>query len=195
MSLENSRESWGAVAKGFHWTIALLIIGLLALGLYMTGLPIGPAAFKLFFLHKSLGITVLALAALRLGWKLANIRPDAPAGHRRWEKGLAHATHMLLYFAMFAMPLSGWIMSSAKNFHVSVFGLFTLPDLVAPDPALAERAAGFHTALAWVLMAAIALHAAGAFKHHIIDRDDTLLRMLPFAGRRSGAGQQKETPR
>jgi cytochrome b561 len=180
MNLRNTAATWGSVQKSFHWVIALLVIGMICLGLYMTSLKISPTVFRLFALHKSFGIVALTLITLRLLWTLASIRPDALPGHRPWEKFLAHLVHGFLYAAVIFMPLSGWVMSSAKNFHVSVFGWFTLPDLVAPDKALAHRAGEFHETLAWCLIAAIALHVAGALKHHVIDRDSTLRRMLPF---------------
>lgn len=180
MMLFNSPERWGAVAKFFHWTMALLILFMLGLGLYMTSLELGPRVFALFALHKSLGMVVLALAVLRIGWKSFNIRPQDLPTHKLWERRLAHVTHGLLYFAMIAMPLSGWMMSSAKNFHVSVFNRFTLPDLVAPNKDLAEALETFHDTMAYGLIGLLALHAAGAIKHHVIDKDSTLRRMLPL---------------
>src|SRR4051812_15686411 len=124
MMLKNTVDRWGAGAKFFHWTISTLIICLICAGLYMTSVKMNPAVLKIFFLHKSFGITVLALAVLRVIWKTTNVRPAYLTNHRAWEKALAKATHLFLYFCMFAMPLSGWIMSSAKNFHVSVFNWF-----------------------------------------------------------------------
>jgi cytochrome b561 len=181
MTLRNTPDSWGSVQKTFHWIVAALVVFMLCLGLYMTGVKLSPRMFGLFALHKSIGITVLALIVLRLLWTLASRRPDPLPSHRRWEKLLANLIHGFLYAAVIFMPLSGWVMSSAKNFHVSVFGLFTLPDIVAPDPALAKRAVHFHDTLAWCLIAAVGLHIAGALKHHVVDRDSTLRRMLPFA--------------
>ncbi len=180
MTLKNTSARFGAVAKFFHWTVALLVIGLLCVGFLMTSLKISPFVFKLFFLHKSTGITVLALMALRLIWRIYNPPPHSLPNHQPWEKALAKASHWFLYIALFLMPLSGWTMSSAKNFHVSVFNLFTLPDLVAPDPALAEFLEEFHGYLAWGIIIVLGLHIAGALKHHILDKDATLRRMLPF---------------
>ena len=181
MTVKNTSERWGSVAKFFHWSIAVLVIGMLALGLYMAELPPVPSTFRLFALHKSFGMIVLALMVLRLLWRSFNARPEEMAAYKQWERILARIIHWFLYAAVIAMPLSGWIMSSAKNFHVGVFGLFTLPDLVGPDKALAEQAEEFHETLAWCIIAALALHVVGALKHHIIDRDSTLRRMLPFA--------------
>jgi cytochrome b561 len=180
MAFLNTPASWGSVQKFFHWTIAILVIGLLCLGLYMTSQKISPAVFRLFALHKSFGIVALTLIVLRLLWTFLTPRTHSLPSHQPWEKFLAHVVHGFLYAAVIFMPLSGWVMSSAKNFHVSVFGWFTLPDLVGPSDEVAHRARDFHDTLAWILIAALGLHAAGALKHHVIDRDSTLRRMLPF---------------
>lgn len=176
----NTPQRWGVIAKFFHWTVGVLVLFMLALGLYMTSLEIGPRVFSLYALHKSIGMIILSLAVMRLAWKAVTVRPNDLPTHQGWERKLAHLVHGFLYFTIFAMPLSGWIMSSAKNFHVSVFGWFTMPDLVAPNKDLAEFLEDFHDTLAWVVMGALGLHIAGALKHHVIDKDSTLLRMLPF---------------
>lgn len=179
MIWRNTVKRYGAVAQGFHWLVALCVICLLGVGLYMTRLDPSPTVFKIYALHKSIGITVLSLAVLRLIWKLTNPHPQALATHAVWEKFLARLIHVFLYFAIIGMPLSGWIMSSAKNFPVSVFNLFTLPNLVGPSEDIARAAVMFHGLTAWVLMAAIFLHVAGALKHHVMDKDATLTRMVP----------------
>lgn len=180
MIWRNTTESYGLVAKSFHWVIALLVIGLLALGLYMSAQePPTPQVFKLYALHKSLGITVLALAVLRVLWRLYNAHPLPLPNHKAWEKALAKAVHALLYLSLFLMPLSGWVMSSAKGFSVSVFNLFTLPDFVSRSDSLADAAKEVHEIAAYTLIAIVVLHAAGAIKHHVIDKDSTLRRMLP----------------
>lgn len=186
MNWRNTAERYGAVAIGFHWIVAILVIALLAVGLVMTDMKPGPDMFKIYATHKSVGITVLTLAVLRLIWMLTNPHPATLPTHQRWEKVLAKAVHLFLYFSIIAMPLSGWVMSSAKGFPVSVFGWFTLPDFVAPDKDLAKAAGEFHEVLAYVLMAAILLHFSGALKHHLIDKDGTLRRMLPCPCGRKG---------
>lgn len=182
MIWRNTMTRYGAVAQGFHWLVALLVIALLAVGLYMTGLKPGPDMFKIYAFHKSVGITVLVFAVLRLVWRLSNPHPQALPTHQQWEKFLAKLVHVFLYFAIIGMPLSGWIMSSAKGFPVSVFGWFTLPDLVGPSKDIGKLANEFHELIAYALIAAIVLHVAGAMKHHIIDKDSTLRRMLPVLG-------------
>ncbi len=179
MIWRNTAEQYGIVAKGLHWLVAVLVIAMIGVGLYMSGQDPSPSLFQLYAWHKSVGITILLLAVLRLVWKLSGRRPSPLPGHRAWEKHLALAIHGLLYAALFLMPISGWIMSSAKDFSVSFFGLFTLPDLVSPDEDLAELAEEVHEVAAYALIAMIVLHFAGAMKHHLIDRDATLRRMLP----------------
>ena len=186
MIWRNTDERYGAVAKSFHWLIALLVIVMICVGLYMTGLDISPQKLQLYALHKSIGVTILFLVALRLLWRLTNGVPIPLPNHKKWEKQLARVIHGLLYTALLAMPLSGWIMSSAKGFSVSVFALFTLPDLIRPDDRIAKLAVEFHELAAYTLIGMVALHVAGAMKHHLIDRDDTLRRMLPAMSRKRG---------
>ncbi len=181
MNWKNTESRFGAAAQGFHWVIGLCVIGLLALGLFMTRLDPSPFMFKLYFWHKSIGITVLALALARVVWRLRNA-PPAPLGtHKPWEKTLAKIIHLLLYGALFLMPMSGWAMSSANGYPVSVFGWFTLPNIVAESKAVGAVAGTVHEYAGYALILAVGLHAAGALKHHLIDRDDTLRRMLPAA--------------
>lgn len=186
MGWRNTVESYGGVAKSFHWVVAVLVICMLAMGLLMGGLENGPQKMQVYGLHKSIGVTILVLAALRLLWRLKNIHPAPLPNHKKLEKILASVIHGLLYVSLFLMPLSGWIMSSAKGFSVSVFGLFTLPDLVAPNKGLAEIAVGVHEIVAYTLIVMVGLHFAGAMKHHVIDRDSTLRRMLPQMLNRKG---------
>ncbi len=177
--LKNTKEKFGLVAITLHWGIGLLIIGLLALGLYMEDLPKTEEKFWLYGLHKSFGVLALFLMTLRLGWRLANIQPDFVATMKPIEKMIAKAAYLLFYILLFAMPLSGWAMSTASNYPVSFFGLFTLPNIVAPDPGLREFFGKTHELIGWGLMGLIALHVAAALKHHFITKDGTLRKMLP----------------
>lgn len=173
-----SVPGWGAVARAFHWGVAALLLVQVPLAWYMTDLPLGPAKLGNYALHKSLGITLFALMALRLAWRLTHPAPPLPPGTPGWQRGLARLTQGILYFVMLAMPITGWLNSSAANFPVSVFGLFTLPDLIPPDPA---RQLGFeqsHRVQSYLLLAAFGAHVAGALYHQFLRRDGTVRAML-----------------
>lgn len=180
MSLRNTKTGYGSVAKTFHWLIFLLIAGMVTVGFIMTDMENGPDKFRLIGLHKSFGITVLALVCLRLGWKLINIAPPLPRSLPVWERFMAHMGHLALYLLMFAMPLSGWLMTSAAGFPVSVFGWFTLPNLIAPDRELRHFFVEAHEVLAWALIVMVSLHVLAALLHHFYYRNNVLRRMLPF---------------
>jgi len=161
-----------------HWLLALMILGALGVGLYMTGLPFSPARLKLYNWHKWAGVTILALSALRLLWRLTH-RPPAAPPMPAWQQRAAHGAHVALYVFFFAVPLAGWAYSSAAGFPVVLFGVLPLPDFVGPDRALSETLKPVHQWLAYGLAAVIALHVAAALKHHFVDRDGLLLRMMP----------------
>lgn len=180
MAFRNSKRGYGSIAKTLHWLIALLIISLLAVGFIMADMAVSPDKFRVYGLHKSFGITVLAVAAVRLMWKAANDSPLLPDAMNKLEQLAAKAGHALLYVLMFAMPLSGWAMSSAAGLPVSVFGWFTLPNLVAPDNELKKILRETHEWLAWALIIMISLHVLAALLHHFYYKDNVLRRMLPF---------------
>jgi cytochrome b561 len=173
-----SRYSRGAIV--LHWTIALLIIVNLAIGLFHETL------FKGFIpLHKSIGILVLLLSVVRLLWRFTHRPPSLPATVRPWEKGLAHAVHWSLYPLMILIPLSGWVFTSAAPapHPLSFFGLFPLPALpLTQDKAVSDMVAERHEQLAWLMLALLVLHIGAALKHRFLDRDRTLDRMMPGAG-------------
>lgn len=176
--IKNTQDTYGSVAKWLHWIIALLIIGMLALGIYMADLPINPLKHKLYGWHKQVGILILMLVGVRVVWRLVSVDPTLPPHMAAWEKFAAKAMHYLLYIFMFAMPLTGWAMSSAAGFPASFFGLFVMPDLVAPNEALAKLLGETHEILGYSLIVLIVGHAGAALKHHFIDKDDVLRRML-----------------
>jgi cytochrome b561 len=168
-----------STAKLLHWLIALLVFGLLAVGLYMTGLKTTPQKIQLYMTHKSVGLTVLLLMCGRLLYRWRNPAPALPEAMPAWQKHMAALTHVMLYLLLLAMPISGWLMNSASGFPMKYFGWFRVPDLIARD---AERLAFFkaaHEYIAWSLMAFIVLHVLAALKHHFLNRDDVLRRMLP----------------
>lgn len=180
MSLKNTTDRWGGISQLLHWTIAILIVLIGIVGLVMGELPRSPKYFWVYTAHKSLGLTVLALVLVRVGWRLYAGAPRPVPGTPRLQALLASATHGAIYLLILALPLSGWIYDSANALRpFRWFGLVEVPKLVAPDEALAASAHGAHEWLFWLLMALVAGHAGAALYHHFIQRDATLARMLP----------------
>ena len=179
MSLRNNDRQWGAVSKFFHWIIALAIIGNGIFGLMMdlAGSPM--RKLNWLALHKSIGLTVLLLSSLRLGWRAVR-PPPAPVAMPRWQRRAASASHALLYVLLFAIPLSGWLYSSATGVQVVYLGVVPLPDLVPKDRALGDALRLVHVSLNALLFVVFCVHVAAAIKHHVVDRDTALVRMLPF---------------
>ena len=179
MCLKNTAHQYGRIAKIFHWLTALLIFGMLPLGFYMVWLAPGPLKFDLYQLHKSIGMTILLLVILRIGWKLSNPKPKPPETLKKWELVLSRLVHGVLYLTLFFMPLTGWLLTSASEFPNKYFGLFDIPDLVGKDEGLYEAMSEAHEVIAFIILGAVFLHIAGALKHYFVDRDQTLQRMLP----------------
>lgn len=184
MGLRNTERSWGAPARWLHWLTAVLIAVQIALGVMAVSWRLSPTKLELFVWHKSLGLVVLLLVLVRLGVRVAGPTPRLPADTPRWERLAAHASHFLLYALMLALPLSGWVINSAANVPLRVFGLFPLPHITAPDEALADAAAQVHVGLVTALALLIVTHAAAALRHHYGKRNDVLVRML--SGRYTG---------
>jgi cytochrome b561 len=165
----------------FHWAIAAAVLFMLGLGFYMDGLPVSLQKLSLYGLHKSVGMTVLALALLRI---LARTLSDVPPLHAPGKYGrtivlAAQAGHFALYFMLLAMPLSGWTLSSAAGLPVSVFGLFAAPDLVPPNAETRKIAETAHEIGAFVLCGLILVHVGAVVFHHLVLKDRLILRMLP----------------
>lgn len=175
-------ERYGLTAQALHWVMFLLIAAAFGVGLWMAGLPIGPQRFKAVPWHKAIGVTIFAVVILRLLWRWRHPAPALPAGMPAWERHAAHASHWALYLLMIVVPLSGYLMSSALGFATVVFGV-RLPDLLERNRELGETLKTVHFFLNKTLLAVIALHFAAALKHHFIDRDDVLRRMLPWRAR------------
>jgi cytochrome b561 len=176
--MRNSSAAWGGVAKGFHWLLAGLILAQIALGLTAKGWRLSPTKLDLFVWHKSLGILILALVALRLAWRLANPVPSYPAALPAWERVAARSAHFLLYLLMLALPFSGWIVNSASNIPLRIFWQWPLPSIVAPSDATADLAKGVHFWLFATIAMVLAGHVGAALRHHYLLRDDVLRRML-----------------
>jgi cytochrome b561 len=168
------------LAQTFHWLIAALIVTQFALAWTADDLPLGVHKLALLARHKSFGMTVLMLAVLRLLWRFRNPPPALPSRMTTLERRLARATHWAFYLLLFAMPLTGWMMSSAKNYSVSWFGLFTWPNLIGQSDSAFEFLQTTHEYLGYALLAIASLHVLAALKHHFWDKDDVLVRMLPF---------------
>lgn len=177
MQIKNTQNRFGIVTILLHWLMAILIIILLAFGLYMTRIPISALKLKLYGWHKELGMLVLMLAAIRIAWRLSNITPSL-AALPWWEKLAARVMHWAFYGFMFALPISGWLMTSASGLPVSFFGLFLMPDLISPNEHWRLLLVDIHKWLAYGLILAFCGHTAAALKHHFIDKDDILRRML-----------------
>ena len=165
------------VAKSLHWLMAVLILGLLALGIYMHELPLSPQKLTLYSWHKWAGVSVFLLVWLRLAWRVTHRPPALPESMAPLMRLAAHAGHALLYVLMIAIPLSGWLMSSAKGFQTVWFGVLPIPDLVGRDKALGDLLQQVHKLLNLLLMLTLAGHVAAALWHHFVLKDDTLRRM------------------
>jgi len=184
MQIRNTETGFGHVAQLLHWAIAILV----ACQFILARMAAGASLFEqlgLLAWHKSFGMTIFGLAALRLMWRLSNPRPSTPRHQPRYQRLIARASHDLMYLLIFALPLTGWIMSSAVNTPVSYFGLFTWPDLIAPRQEFAELLKLVHGTLFKALAAIVCVHVAAALYHHFIAGDDVLRRMLPGPGNRT----------
>ena len=165
-----------------HWLMALLLSALVALGLYMTRLPdVGFDTWKirLILYHKQLGIVALTLVAVRLLWRVGNVLPHLVETLPDWQKVVARFVHLCFYALMIALPLTGWLMSSATGIPVSVLGLFPLPDLVPYDDRLFHTLVDVHRYLGYALIVCMAAHIGAALRHHLLLRDNTLKKILP----------------
>ncbi len=181
---------YNTVAVALHWAIALLIVGQIVGGIYMHNLPnSAPAKFDIFQLHKSFGLTILALTFVRLGWRLFHEAPALPEAMPGWQKLAARATHWLFYFLMLAVPVLGLaaVSVSPKDIPTEWFGLFVVPHLGFLDPGADPAATEglfmeLHKALSIAIVGLLALHVAAALKHGLVNRDGVLRSMAPGAG-------------
>lgn len=175
----NKVERYNNTAIALHWLIALLIFVAFPLGLYMSDLHLSPTKLQLYSYHKWIGVTVFVLVLMRLLWRATHTPPALPDSISRLQQIGSHIVHGLLYLLIFAVPVSGWLMSSAKGFKTVWFGVLPLPDLLEKDKALGNLLAEVHQSLNYILLVLVVLHVAAVIKHKLIDRDDILARMLP----------------
>ena len=178
-------DHYTRTAVTLHWIIALLIFTAFPLGVYMHDLPLSPDKLRLYSYHKWIGVTIFLLALLRISWRSTHRPPPLPAAMPSWEKFAAHAVHSLLYVLILAIPLSGWLMSFAKGVQTVWFGVLPLPDLVSKDKELGDALKAVHQSFNFLLLGLVIAHVGGALKHHFIEHDDILARMLPFLRNKS----------
>lgn len=179
MQLHNTDSHFGAVSMTLHWLMAAIIIGLLGLGLIMVRMPISLEKLQFFGWHKEFGLLVLGLAFVRVAWRLSDMMPPLPAHLPDWQKIAARSVHFAFYVFMFALPITGWGITSAAGLPPSFFGLFVLPDLVAPNDHTRILLTEVHKWLSYALIATICMHVGAALQHHFIYKDNILRRMLP----------------
>jgi cytochrome b561 len=175
-ALTPTAPRYSGVAITLHWLLALMIIVAFGVGVYMSDLPVSPTRLKLYNWHKWAGVSILALSALRLLWRLGH-KPPADVPMPAWQATAAHATHGLLYLLFFAVPLIGWAYSSAAGYPIVWFGVLPLPDFVPVDKALAEAIKPWHGRAAFAMLLLVLVHVAGAIKHQLVDRDGLINRM------------------
>ena len=168
-----------ATAIALHWLMALLLIALFSVGVYMHELPLSPWKLKIYSWHKWAGVTAFLLVLFRLAWRVAHRPPELPAAMSPAMRMAAHAGHALLYLLMIAIPLSGWLMSSAKGFQTVYFGVLPIPDLLQKNKELGDLLHEVHESLNFLLVAVVIGHVGAALKHQLIDKDGLLNRMMP----------------
>ena len=181
MVIFNTKERYGAVAIALHWIMALVLGSLVAIGLYMVGLPdagFDKLKITLILYHKELGLAALLVATMRSAWRMTNDLPALVSALPYWQKVTARLVHLSFYGLMFALPISGLLMSSAAAIPVSAFGLFDIPDWVGPSEVLFRRMIQVHRWLGYGLLILIGLHAGAALMHHFVKRDDTLKKII-----------------
>jgi cytochrome b561 len=178
------------VAVGLHWVMAALILATWSIAIVVGDMPLSPARIAGFSWHKWIGTTVFFLVIVRLIWRATHPAPKLDIAVPAWQKKAMELTHLALYILMIAIPVIGWVMSSAKGYTVNYFGLFDLPDLVDQNKNLGHQLKEVHEWLANVLMVLVGLHILAAVKHHFIDKDGLLYRMS-FWQHQDGKGAKK----
>jgi len=191
MDTDAQKDYWGRFSIALHWLTFLMIVGLAAVGLTMDELPTGKLKLQVFALHKSFGLTVLGITALRVLWRLFERRPKLMPGPA-WQRGAAVLTHYGLYVMLFLVPFSGWWYNTTAGFPLKWFGLFKIPPLGEFDRALKHQAKETHELMFWILASLVAVHALAALWHHYRVRDRTLARMLPWAERKAHRSEEHE---
>ena len=179
MLIKNTKARFGLVSKALHWTAAALMLGLIWLGWYMVDLTYYDKWYNAsLHYHKSLGLLVLVLALAKIGWQWHTRAPAPLPSLKTWERVGAKLMHYVLWGMLLLLPITGYLISTSAGKPIQLFNWFELPPLVEVDEALRELAIAVHYYLAYAALLLIAAHAGAALKHHFINRDDTLKRML-----------------
>ncbi len=186
MAWRNSSVEYGSVAKLFHWRLFVLIVSLLAVGIFMANQTFTPEIFTLYKWHKTIGVVALVLVVGRLIWRFMSPPPPLPTETPALEKWAAHGTHFLIYAAIVIIPVSGWLMSSAAPFPNLIIGDIQLPALIEQNEEASKFWSTVHYWAGRALIALLALHVSAALFHHFVRKDQILRRMLP--------GRLKGTP-
>jgi cytochrome b561 len=176
---QGATQRYGAVAQALHWLVAVWVLSMFGLGWYMVRLPLSLEKFNLYQLHKWSGITIFAVAALRLLWRWRHPAPPLPPGMPGWERTAAKISHGLLYALLLIQPTIGFLQSNAANFPVVLWGVLPLPALIGPDEHLGETLLQAHHFGAFLFVLLVLVHVAAALRHHFLLDDDVLRRMLP----------------
>ncbi len=169
---------YSRTARLFHWLTVLLVLAMFGIGIYMADLPLSMEKIKIYNIHKSIGFCVLIVTLLRLMWRMRTPPPALPETMKDWERKAAHLAHVGLYCLLIGMPVVGVLHSWAANFPVVIFDLFTIPSLLTPDEALKKTLGLTHFLGAIALGGLIVLHVLAALKHHFVEKDDVLRRMI-----------------
>ena len=179
MSLRNTDTQYGCVTKTLHWIVMILVISMLIAGFFMGDIPSKPIKGQVYTLHKLIGLFLLCIGIVFLFWSKTGSKPKYPAEMKCWEKGLAKLIQICLFIVLIGMPLAGWTLSSAAGYYPSFFGLFEIPmPWIPKSEALKNTAGDMHYYFAWTFVVLISIHALGALKHHFIDKNDVLKRMM-----------------
>ncbi len=179
MGIKNTENSYGGVAILFHWLAACGVIFLFSLGLWMDGLGYYDKYYRAApHLHKSIGVLLVLLFVIRFIWRVINIQPRALASHKPWEVTIAKTVHYIFYLLIIGMFISGYLITTAEGAALEVFSWFSLPASITGIANLEDMAGEVHEFLAYTLILLVVLHMLAALKHHFLDKDSTLIRML-----------------
>lgn len=176
--IHNTNSSYGLISIFNHWVSGLLFLAILGMGFYMEYLPRSPLKTYLLDLHQVLSIVLMGLIAIRILWKFATPTPNIIRSYSLWEMYLAKSVHILLLISLILMPISGWILLNAEDQDLVFMQHYVLPRIVEPSPQLYTLARSMHVVLPEVIVGLIFLHLLGTIKHHLIDKDNTLKRMI-----------------